>query len=543
MAESKKKMDQMELTAVDINGSTDAVSPDNASDKEPEIDADDIDKTILEPKELKGWYYYGWAADGYAAVGSAVLMPLIVEGMAARTGFESSDHSIPCNTTIAGYSCVVPIGSIYIQTSSFFFYCTVVSVICQLFLLISLGAMADHGSWRKGFLMWFSMISAVLTILFVTILKDSWFGYGAILYIISSICYSLASVFQNAYIPLFCRVHPDIVKLKDEGASKKTLTIEMDKIAHYLSSRGYFYAYAAGVVELIIGGALVVVITMLKLTGVPESFGMQCAVAFAGIWWIGFMYPTWKNLRVRPGPALPAGTSYIVFSWQRFFGTLKRAAKLKQLIIFLIAWFIFSDAFTTIIQVAVLFASNELKMGAVELLIVATIVPFTAAIGTLFWNWIQRFFKLSSRSTLIIVAALYGLLPLWGIVGIYSTSVGLRSKLELYILGIYHGFFLGAAQATCRAMFAELLPPGYESEFFSLYAITDKGSSWLGPLIVAAIGDATGSRRPSFWFLAAAFYLPIIFFYMCDMKKAKFEMAAFLESEREHRKQNKVEEH
>ncbi|KAJ3200695.1 Autophagy protein 22 [Dinochytrium kinnereticum] len=462
--------------------------------------------------------------------------------MAARSGFLASDHSVPCNTSIEGYSCVVNFAGSYIQTSSFFFYATVVSVLAQLFCLISFGALADHGSWKKSFLLGFSYFSAILTVMYVTVLSDSLWGYAALLYVLSSIAYSVASVFANAYIPVYCRVHPDVIALKGTGATPRQLNDEMDRISNHLSARGYFWSYAAGVVELIFAGGIVFVLSfVMQIKGTPESYGSQVAVAFAGVWWMVFMIPTIRNLRDRPGPELPEGEkNYILFSWKRFFKTVAKARKLKQMIIFLAAWFIFSDAFSTIIQVAVLFASNEIKMKSFELLIVATLVPFAAGLGCIFWNWIQLRFKLSTRMTLIIVAFLYSLLPLWGVVGIYSTTVGLRTKLEVYLLGVYHGFFLGAAQATCRAMFSEICPPGFESEFFSLYAITDKGSSWIGPLIVAAIGDATGSRRPSFWYLLVAFLLPIGLFWKVDARKARVEIADFLESEREAERQVEV---
>ncbi|KAI8850035.1 vacuole effluxer Atg22 like-domain-containing protein [Chytridium lagenaria] len=451
-------------------------------------------------------------SDGYAAVGSAVLIPIMSRvWLPAVVRFQQSLCSL--QHLCRGLLLRCQLGGAYIQTSSFFFYCTVVSVICQFFTMISIGALADHGSYRKTFLLGFSILFGYPYCPLRHVLSDSLWGYAALLYVLSSIAYSVASVFANAYIPMFARVHPDVVALRASGASNRAVNTEMDKVSNNLSSRGYFWAYAAGVVELIFAGV----------------FGSQVAVAFAGVWWCVFMIPTIRDLRVRPGPALPKGEkNYILFSWKRFGKTLLKARKLRQMIIFLIACssslMLLRD---TIIQVAVLFASNEIKMSSVELLIVATLVPFAAGIGCIFWNWIQHRFHLTSRVTLMIVAVLYSLLPLWGIVGIYSTSIGLRSKLEVYILGVYHGFFLGAAQATCRSMFAEICPPGYESEFFSLYAITDKGSSWVGPLIVAAIGDATGSRRPSFWFLFVAFLLPIVFFYYVDVRKARFEIAAF----------------
>lgn len=73
-------------------------------------------------------------------------------------------------------------------------------------------------------------------------------------------------------------------------------------------------------------------------------------------------------------------------------------------------------------------------------------------------------------------------------------------------------------------MFADLVPKGRESEFFGLYAITDKGSSWLGPLTIAAITDATQEIRYAFIFLLVLLSLPIpIIYFGVDMHQGRLD--------------------
>ena len=50
-------------------------------------------------------------------------------------------------------------------------------------------------------------------------------------------------------------------------------------------------------------------------------------------------------------------------------------------------------------------------------------------------------------------------------------------------------------QSFSRVLFAEMIPVGYESEFFSLYAVTDKGSAFLGPMVIAILSDYTNQPR------------------------------------------------
>ena len=53
----------------------------------------------------------------------------------------------------------------------------------------------------------------------------------------------------------------------------------------------------------------------------------------------------------------------------------------------------------------------------------------------------------------------------------------------------WYGFFLGPLMAFSRALFIDLIPLGQEATFFCLYGISDKGSSWVGPLVAAAIAQ------------------------------------------------------
>ena len=58
-----------------------------------------------------------------------------------------------------------------------------------------------------------------------------------------------------------------------------------------------------------------------------------------------------------------------------------------------------------------------------------------------------------------------------------------------------------ASVRTVSSFFGQLIPKGHEVAFYALFAITDKGSSAIGPAVVGRVVDATGSIRPAFWFL------------------------------------------
>lgn len=202
------------------------------------------------------------------------------------------------------------------------------------------------------------------------------------------------------------------------------------------------------------------------------------------------------------------------------YGTLSRARQLPQLFKFLLAWFIYSDGFSTIVAVAILFAKN-LGASTPLLLLCGILAPLAAGVGSVVWPWIQVKIGWKTRHILILHALLYTALPLYGI--LFFNNV-----IEVIPLSIYHGFLLGATQSSCRVLFSELMPPGLESEFFGLYEITDKGSAWIGPLVIGLIRSATGNLRNGFYFLGAFLLIPAIVFYSIDEHKGKKDGLKFI---------------
>lgn len=85
---------------------------------------------------------------------------------------------------------------------------------------------------------------------------------------------------------------------------------------------------------------------------------------------------------------------------------------------------------------------------------------------------------------------------------------------------------MGGLSSFCRSFYGVLVPPGSEASFYALYAVTDKGSSVVGPAIVGRIVDVTGSVRSGFWFLAVLILLPVPIIARVDSERGKQEAVA-----------------
>lgn len=131
---------------------------------------------------------------------------------------------------------------------------------------------------------------------------------------------------------------------------------------------------------------------------------------------------------------------------------------------------------------------------------------------------------------LILLITLMSLIPLYGSLGFWipeSSGLGVRSVNEMYVLGAFYGFLLGALQSFSRVFYADFIPPGMESEFFALYEITDKGSSWLGPLMVAVVTDWLGNIRYGFVVIFLMLLLGLIPLVLLNVERGQSDARNF----------------
>ena len=84
----------------------------------------------------------------------------------------------------------------------------------------------------------------------------------------------------------------------------------------------------------------------------------------------------------------------------------------------------------------------------------------------------------------------------------------------------------GGQEATFEALDA-MIPEGQEDLFFSLYNVTDRGSSWVGPAVIAAILQSTGSIRAAFAYPLVCLLLPLALHARLDFARGEAAAKAY----------------
>ena len=424
---------------------------------------------------------------------------------------------------------------------------------------------ADHGRYRKSLLLTFAFVGAIATMLFLPI-NPSLLALGALLAIVGNTCFGAANVLMNSFLPLLVRHHPEVKhryrdredRDRDEGiGARADVSLEADHSAHLLptssdpastnltppnpksspelqlttkiSSYGVGIGYIAAVILQLVSILLLLIIE----TKDSMLFAFRVILFLIGLWWALFTIPGALYLRPRPGPPLPekhAGSwiAYLTHSWMLLLRTVLKARQLRDITVFLLAWFLLSDALATVSGTAILFAKTELGMAPAALGFISVIVTLFGVLGAFTWSSVSRYLRLTPIQTLTSCIALFEIIPLYGLLGfipfIQRLGVfGLQQDWEMYVVGALYGLILGGVGAYCRALYAELIPPGSEAAFYALYAITDKGSSVFGPAIVGAITDRFGGIRPAFVFLVVLIGLPFPLLLLVNVARGREE--------------------
>ncbi|KAL8288548.1 hypothetical protein RB597_000599 [Gaeumannomyces tritici] len=323
--------------------------------------------------------------------------------------------------------------------------------------------------------------------------------------------------------------------------TREDLTSIELQLSTEISGKGIGIGYCAG---LFVQCVAILIVFRLK----NSTWSQRLVLLFVGTWWAAFTIPAAMWLRPRPGPPLPAAAvfsskkrggggirdslrawiAYTAYAWRALFRTVSLARQLIDIVLFLAAWFLLSDAIATTSSTAILFAKTQLRMEPWALAMINVISTVAGIAGALSWPPVSRRFGLRPHQTILACIALFELIPLYGLAG-YLPFVrrwgvmGLQQPWEMFPLAAVYGFVLGGLSGYCRSLYGELIPPGSEAAFYALYAITDKGSSVFGPAIVGAIIDATEEIRPAFWFLAVMVGLPAPLIWFIDVDRGKAE--------------------
>jgi UMF1 family MFS transporter len=382
------------------------------------------------------------------------------------------------------------------------------SVFFQAFFFMGFSGLGDFGPYRKMILLQTAIGGALATMANVLLGDDvDDYATSGYLFIVANLFFGASIVMYNAYLPFLTKSHPAFIskmaefKANKAGGALKIGNQLKELLACYadlmdaISAKGFFFGYVSGTLMVIICLAVI-------LMSGSSYYGLSVAVFLTGVWWLVFSLPMVFFLEKRPGPPLPVNNCVfaLTFSFKRLMASVMCLKHIPETRRFVIGYFIYSDTYSTIASVGILFAVEELNMAMSNVIIMAAVCPFMAAVGIMALRSVQIKFDRTNKEMIIYCLGVLAFLMLYGMVG-FSGVIGLVYQWEIWCLINVYGFVLGSIQSYTRTAYTDIVPPGQESEFFGIYEISDKGSSWCGPLVTGLLYQFTGSMRVGFIYL------------------------------------------
>ncbi|MDX6270634.1 MAG: transporter, family [Acidobacteriota bacterium] len=441
-------------------------------------------------REVFGWMMYDWANSAFSTTVAGVMLGQYVTRLA--------QVALGDNGTLVSFGAL---GSV--TAKSFFPFCISISVFLQVFLLPILGAIADYSNLKKRLLALFCYLGVAATCLMFAVTGKLYVA-GGVLFIVANLSFGAALVFYNAFLP------------------EITSEDERDKV----SSRGFALGYAGGGLLLALNLLLVQAAPAL---GISTGMAVRLSLLSAGVWWGSFSLITFARLKPRAVErSLPAGQTYLTIGFSQLGSTFRELARLRQTLRYLVGYLFFNDGIQTVISMAgvflaqELFVSRGLEASESFLIGIFLMVQFLAVGGALLFERIAN--AVGTKRAIMLS------LVIWAGIVIYGYGF-LQTTGQAWAMAAMIAIVLGGSQALSRSLFSRMIPAGREASFFGLYEISERGTSWLGPLVFGAVVGATNSYRQAILSLIVFFVVGLIILSLTDTDKAIHEAGNALPEE------------
>lgn len=386
-------------------------------------------------KKVFSWAMYDWANSAFSTTVMAGFFPIFFK--------EYWSQGTDATLTTARLGTAISIGSL-----------------AMALLSPTLGALADQKGYKKLFTFIFMICGALSTGWLAFIDSGMWLP-ALVAYSAGMMSFNASSVFYDGLLP----------------------SIAPGKKADMASSLGYGLGYLGGGVCFLLN-----VLMYLK----PEMFGISDGVTAVkisfltvAVWWVIFSIPLFRNV---PEPTVAdKGLSLwkaTEKSIQELWNTFQKLTKDRNVLFFLIAFWLYIDGVYTVMTMAVDFGIS-LGFKSSDLIAALLIVQFIGFPFALMYGKLAE--RFGCRIPILSCIVVYGLT----VIG----STFMSQAWHFYVLACVIGMAQGGVQALSRSLYSQMIPPQASGEYFGLFNLVGKFASIFGPLLVGWGGYVMGNAR------------------------------------------------
>jgi len=353
------------------------------------------------------------------------------------------------------------------------------------------GAIADYGRRKKEVLGAMAYLGATATVA-MFFLEGQRYLSGGVLFLIADVSFGAGLVIYNSFLP-------EIAPPEERDA---------------VSSRGWGTGYVGG--GLLLALNLLLYLSAARI-GMSETMAVRISLSSAGVWWAAFTIPPLMALLNRgPARVLAAGQNAIASTLQQLVHTLREVRRYPQALTFIVAFLLYNDAIQTVITLASQFGHDELKIPISQLTLAILMVQFIAFFGAMAF---QRLAAAINAKRAVVVS-----LVIWTGVLVYI-YLAVKTTLQFFIMAAILALVLGGSQALSRSLYSQLIPKFKEAQYFGIYSVSDKGTSWLCPLFFGLALQFTKSYRIAILSLIVFFLAGLLALLKVDVERGERDVA------------------
>lgn len=311
-----------------------------------------------------------------------------------------------------------------------------------------LGAIADRGTRKKRFLLFFATLGIASTGALYFIERGDWLT-AALIYALATIGFSGGNIFYDALLP---------------GVAPKNRSDAVSALGYSLGYLGGGILFALNVWMVMRPGTF----------GLPsEAAAVKVSFVTVAVWWALFSVPLFLRVREPVLRQRAAGWKMVSAGVHQLRDTFREIRHLKTIFLFLLAYWLYIDGVDTIIRMAIDygislgFKPNDLILA----LLITQFVGFPAAIA---FGWMGQ--RIGTRRAIFFGLGVYLSVSIWG--------AFIDSHQEFYALAVIIGLVQGGVQALSRSFFSRIIPADKSAEYFGFYNMIGKFAVVLGPILI-----------------------------------------------------------
>tara|TARA_B100001245_G_scaffold52550_1_gene35152 strand:+ start:343 stop:1629 length:1287 start_codon:yes stop_codon:yes gene_type:complete len=377
-------------------------------------------------KSIYSWALYDWANSAFATTVMAGFFPI----------FFAQYWSNPEDLSISTF---------YLGLGN-----SVASIIVVLLAPI-LGAIADRGTYKKRFLVFFAFLGILMTAGLALISQGMW-QIALLTYVIATVGFSGANIFYDSLLPA--------VSNKDN--------------VDYVSGLGYALGY--------IGGGILIVINFFMISS-PSFFGfaddvegIKWSFISVALWWAIFSIPILLFVKEPKYHKAETSLQTIKSGFKQLKNTFNEIRHLKVVFTFLIAYWLYIDGVDTTVRMAADFGIT-LGFDSTTIMGALVLVQFIAFFATLFY--VKFADKIGIKNAIYFAIAAYMVIILSG----YFVT----EAWHFYIIAGMIGCFQGGIQTLSRSLYARIIPENKSGQFFGFFNMWGKFAAVIGPLLMGSV--------------------------------------------------------